>query len=354
MARRFGWATCVIGLHLCALAGCLHTDAPRIAPGGPFNPPPAGPVATPVAYSPYTTRATDLADNGRPPPALPKLPVDAEVKRASQSPTPAEPPVTRPAQPLPLAPLPAPERLPGETVSTQAAKTVPESPLVAALRFVLGKKPAEAFDALHGYDKQTQEILLALLPVAARLGEGGLDHAPPEEIAALLEQLDHLANLLRGRAALTVEKGCFARRIEGFGAYDPLPADPVFTAGSDGQHGDRAQVYAEVRNAQSKFDGKVHTIQLTGRLEVHGTDGQCLWSHNYREGVGPTRSLSPRQDVVVNFQFRPPPNLRPGNYVLVVEVRDEMAAAPDAAPRVARCKLPFRVGDPVPARAGEK
>jgi hypothetical protein len=255
-----------------------------------------------------------------------------------------------PAPPPILPPIGTPTHFsePPPISIQSAAKEPEESPLVTALRFVLNKKASEAFDALQAYDKPTQEILLALLPLAARLSEGGLDKASPQEIAVILEQQDRLANLLRGRTALSLERACFARRIDGFGQYDPLPSPPVFTAGTDGHHGDRTLFYAEVKNFLNKFDGKVHKIHLTAHEEVYSSDGQFCWRRDLRDE--PTYSLSPRQDVFVSFRFAPPPNLRPGSYVLVVAVKDESTAAPGEPVRVARCSAKFRIADAGPIR----
>jgi hypothetical protein len=297
---------------------------------------------------------TRLDDSKTPSTLTEPLP-ELEIKRTSQPDAEKaasdDPPIAKTPQVSPPSPLPPSEQLPAQPVSVQTVKETPEPPLVTALRFVLGKKASEAFDALQGYDKPTQEILLALLPLAARLGEGGLEQASPQEMAALIDQLNQLSNLLRGRAALTLERACFARRIEGFGVYDALASNPIFIAGTDGHNGDRAQVYAEVRNFLSKFDGKVHEIRLTGRLEIYGSDGQFRWGKNYRDDA--TFSLSPRQDFFVSFKFYPP-NLRPGNYLLVVEVRDETLPIPEAHPRVARCRLPFRIGEPTPSYHGRQ
>jgi hypothetical protein len=357
MARRFGWASCAMGLHVCILAGCLHTDTKPLAQGETQSPPVAGLEGVSGTSSPYGLRLTPVrfSDHKAPPAAQPDPPPASEITRTSQpdadkAASTDDPPVPQSPQPLSPSPLPPTEQIASQTVSAQTIKEAPEPPLVTALRLVLGKKAPEAFDALQGYDKPTQEILYALLPLEARLGEGGLDEASPQEMAALIEQLNQVSNLLRGRAALTLERACFARRIDGFGVYDPLASNPVFTAGADGQHGDRAQVYAEVRNFLSKYDGKVHEIRLTGRLEIYGSDGQCRWAKNYRDDA--TWSLSPRQDFFVSFKFYPPRDLRPGNYILVVEVRDETIATPEAHPRVARCRLPFRIGDPTPSYRG--
>jgi len=262
---------------------------------------------------------------------------DPELKPASQS------DVEKPSAPdqPPSAPLPTPI---APLEQTPAVEESPENPLLAALRCVLANKPAEAFDRLQGYDKPTQEILVALLPFAARLGDGGLDHASPQEVAVLLDQLNTLSLLLRGRTALALEKPCFCRKIKSFGLYEPLPANPVFQAAGDGQHGERAQVYAEVRNFLSRTDGKVYEIFVTGRLEIYGSDGRRWWVRGFRDD--PARSLSARRDFFVSFDFYLPQGLPPGNYVLGVEVRDETLPTPESKPRVAQCKLPFRIAGP--------
>jgi hypothetical protein len=341
-----------MGLHVCVLAGCLHTDPKPVVQGDTQRSPAAGSDGRSDTRSPYALRLTPFLVNDRPAPGdVSEPPPDREIKRTSQpgveeTASPDDPPTAQTPLIPPPAPLPPSEQMPARTASAQRTEETPESPLVTALRLVLAKKAPEAFDALQGCDKPTQEILLALLPLAARLGEGGLDQASPQEMAALIEQLNQLSNLLRGRAALTLERACFARRIEGFGVYDALGPNPVFLAGTDGHNGDRAQVYAEVKNFLSRYDGKVHEIRLTGHLEIYGVDGQFRWGKHYRDDA--TFSLSPRQDFFVSFKFYPP-NLRPGNYILVVEVRDETQPTPDARPRVARCRLPFRIGEPTAA-----
>jgi hypothetical protein len=356
MARRNGWAACVVGLHTCVLAGCLHTDPQPSTITGNTRADQVTDVNPSEPKSPYAVRPTETSIAAHSPPAEPTKPAaDQEIKRTSQPViekpgSPEEP--FEPAPPQILPPIGPPKQFSELPISIRsAAKEPEESPLVSALRFVLSKKASEAFDSLQAYDKPTQEILLALLPLAARLSEGGLDKASPQEIAVIVEQQDRLANLLRGRTALSLERACFARRIDGFGQYDPLPGTPVFTAGSDGHHGDRTLFYAEVKNFLNKFDGKLHKIHLTAREEVYGSDGQLRGGRNLRDE--PTYSLSPRQDVFVSFRFSPPPNLRPGSYYLVVAVRDESTAAPGEPARVARCKVQFRIADAGPI-SGEK
>jgi hypothetical protein len=341
MARQYGWAVCVVGLHVCVLTGCL-------GPSAHPDPEPVAPVPTPTApsaRSPYQPQLDEIHFDDRQATLAPeKTDNELEVKCALQSDVEKPSATDQPVIAWPPAPFSSLEPTPSEPDSTHSAAASPENPLLAALRCVLANKPAEAFDLLHAYDKPTQEILLALLPLAARLGEGGLERASPQEVAALIDQLNTLSTLLRGRTALMLEKPCFCHKIKGFGLYDPLPSNPAFPAAADGQHGERAQVYAEVRNFLSRTDGKVYEIFVTGRLEIYGSDGRRWWVRGFRDD--PARSLSARRDFFVSFDFYLPQGLPPGNYVLGVEVRDETLPTPESKPRVAQCKLPFRIAGP--------
>src|SRR5262249_55330436 len=83
--------------------------------------------------------------------------------------------------------------------------------------------PGAAIDLLQRYDPPSREVLLALLQVAAPLGEGGLDHASPQETAALLEQLNGLQAVLRRRAPPAVRKMRFCRALPAHRHDHPRP-----------------------------------------------------------------------------------------------------------------------------------
>jgi hypothetical protein len=106
----------------------------------------------------------------------------------------------------PPAPLVAPTG--PEVPVVQADKAPPESPLISALRALLANQSADALDQLRSYDAATREMLMTLLPLAARVGtgDGGLDHATPQETAVLLEQLRRVEGTLRPASA-TANRG---------------------------------------------------------------------------------------------------------------------------------------------------
>jgi hypothetical protein len=173
--------------------------------------------------------------------------------------------------------------------------------------------------------------------VAAPLGEGDLGRASPQEAAVLLDRLNVLAQALRARAPLTLDKVCFCRKVWSFGAYEPLPGDYPFQAGAGDLPGERVQVYVEVRNFTSRPRGDFYETRLAGTLEIldFGGGQVALFHLPCVDG-----SRTPRQDCFINFQFPVPPKVPPGQYTLRIQVRDDGGPAP----RVARpCTLDFKV-----------
>jgi hypothetical protein len=207
---------------------------------------------------------------------------------------------------------------------------------------VLERRPSAALDLLQRYDPPSREVLLALLQLAAPLGEGGLERASPQETAALLDRLGGLQVALRRRAPLVIEKMCFCREIRNFGKYDPLPADYAFQTGSDGRPGERVQVYVEVRNFGCRPRGNAYETALQGRVEIHDFRGEVVWAKDFP--YDPDRSATPRQDYYLAFIFNVPPRLPPDSAcTLWVYVKD---VGEDGVRRVARRSLDFRVRPP--------
>jgi hypothetical protein len=223
----------------------------------------------------------------------------------------------------------------------------PDVPLVEALRCTLAKHPAEAGHLLENYDPADRSVLLALLRLAAGIGEGGLERLPPQETAAALEQLQAVTRSLREHAPLRLGKVFFCHRIDGFGRYEPMPADRAFKAGSDGQPGERIQVYAEVRNFHCRPNGPVFETILASSLEIFSEQDRRRPVVIINPPTCRDRSLTPRQDYFLNFQFDVPARLPPGSYTLKVTVRDLTPPhGASVSPRVATLSQDFRITPP--------
>jgi hypothetical protein len=309
------------------LAGCLGGPADRAVHLDFTAPVPdaAQTAGPPEGLSTYHARlpASDTRGGKTPEEVLARVRLDVKAP---------EPPPPPPAEVTPAAataPVPPPPPAPQP----------PEAPLVAALRCVLEKHPAEALPLLQRYDKADQDLLLALLPLAARIGEGELERISPEEMAAILDQLHALTLALRPRAALTLEKLCFCRQINNFGQYEPLPPDHPFRAGGGDRLGERVQVYVEVKNVTCRPCGPVYETALSSELAIFNAQKERVWMWR---PTGVERSHSPRQDYFINFQFTMP-RLPQGLYTLRVTVRDEAAPPGGRTPRTASGSLDFQV-----------
>jgi hypothetical protein len=269
----------------------------------------------------------------RPDPPVPRISAEQEaidprltIVERLPSPDPAFPP---------LLPEPA------FPVST-AQSTPPADPaLVAAVRSYLAGDLEGARKNLGNSRSEmtigTQEELLGLL---ARLQDRDLEQLPTEEAGVMLARVEQLMRTVQARAPLLLDQVCFCRRIKTFGVYDPLPGQPEFQAGIQGQPGERVCVYAEVRNVLTSKSGSWYVLALDGSLEIRH-EGRVVFRTDFP--AVPDRSRSPRSDCFVGYEFNIPPGLPPGWYDLRVQVRDLASRQP----RLAHKALHFQVVQPV-------
>jgi len=231
-----------------------------------------------------------------------------------------------------------PEIAPAAATS-KPAEAVPREPLVDALQCFLDKRPEEAVALLGKYEKTNQDLFLCLLPLAARLTEVNVSQLGDHETAMILDQMNSLAQPLRPRAALTIDKLCFCRRVYGFGAYEPLPDGHSFKPGDD------VHVYVELRNFSSEkkelAPGQVaYVTQVVCAAEIYDGTGK-VWRRDQlvfrRERPDESRSL--RHDYFDHCQFYMP-NIPPGRYTLQLRATDVPTRR-----TVKSAPLPFRVSD---------
>jgi hypothetical protein len=250
--------------------------------------------------------------------------------------------------PPPPVHLPEPRRLaeadgpPTIPLTPPNETRVLESPLVAAFRALLEKKPTEAMKLLEQHDQPNPELLQSLLVLTAHAGQGPLDRISPEELAALQEELQRVMRNLRSRAPLVLEKLSFCRTIEDFGVYEPLPREHSLQAGTDDQPGERVLVYGEVRNFGVQQHGSLYETALASTLEIRDFQNQVVSRMDIPTSLN--RSRSPRQDYYLRIRFHIPPHLPPGRYTLWVQIRD-LSQGRDHA-RTARQSLDLRVIEP--------
>jgi hypothetical protein len=365
--RRRKWIL-ALGATLGLLTGCLHSGGDTVPPDvlGKLV---SRPAEEPHAASPYDARGvppatasatespTTTVKNTEPTP--PPSPTVAPAQLISREVPPAEPPSA-----IPRMAGPAPGNFPLEQdtgpVATPprpaAPMPQPKDPLVSALASFRENRPDEAKKQLETFDPQTREVLAVCLPFLSQFVEQKAADSRPGDWTKLLEQLDHLALLVRPRAALSMEKMCFCRSITRFGDYEPLPAEHDFERASDGRPGELVRVYGELRNVASVKHGEYSETTLACTLLLKDAQEHIVWRQD--RPAESERSRSPRQDCFLSCHFYVPPWLPVGDYTLWIEVKDLTGLNTDEPPphRKARRSLVFRVrnGGPALSKLGER
>jgi hypothetical protein len=329
MTRRDWVSTMAAGFGLSLLPACstlsqetpgpVSAMAPRearpVQPLPPVDAPPASVqvAADPVRVSPYNpiprSKVENTSSQGEEssyPPAgkelLPRPPTMPEAlaeQHRRQQVT-----VTQPA--------------PAEPKSSPA----PDPPLVWAMRCFLDKRPVEAMEALKRYDKTSQDLLLCMLPLAARLGEGSLQRATPREMSNTVSELNRVADTLAPRAELVIDKMCFCRFLKDsdkfgmFGVYEPLEEDHPFYPG------ERKRLYIELRNFTNERVSNGYQIRLKSHMQIRDYRGAIAWELGFPE-LRADITKSPRHDFCDQFGFVVQPNkVPPGRYTLWLRVTD--------------------------------
>lgn len=330
--RRMSWLRKLAPLAGCLMMGCLFYRPGELPPDWPTE----GPADKIVLAQSADPTEPGPTPDFHVPPATPSQP--EERKAASVEPILERVklevgPAPAPALPLPLVPA----------ISDTKPPT-PEAPLVAALRCAMEKHPDEAQRLVQKLDRADRDLLLNLIRLTAGIGEKELEKLSAKELASTLEQFRQILEQIRERAPLELDKVCFCRKIDGFGQYEAVSGHE-FQAGSDGQPGERVQVYVEVRNFRCVAKQGKYETRLGSALEIRDEKGRKVVALTPEPSAD--LSQTPRQDYFLNFQFHVPAKLPVGRYDLRVTVKDlTPSASGKKVAREATQTLPFWVCPP--------
>lgn len=323
MIREVWIVTLAFGLCAGLASGCAGLPARKETIAAPSKEVPASPTARTASAGPVADSAAVAAMPPSPyhmqaPPqtAWPPQPVAGGGPQVEGAVQPAalysgnesgEPsPLATPVQPEPFPPIdqPRPVQLPER------------QPVVRAFESIIQNHPEEAMVLISYLDRPTQDMLLVLLPALARVSEGNLDKATPQDLAHLLAQIDSARAALTARAPLVLERMCYCRDLDHarFGVYQPLPGDHPF------RPNEFVEVYAELRNFTSERHGQHYEVHLDATLEIRDSTGKPRWELKVPDRG--ERSQSPRHDHFVGYRFCVPDYLRGALYTLHVRVRD--------------------------------
>ncbi len=358
MTRR-DWALAVaVTLSVGALPGCLHVPRSPAEGSRASGQPASAAESDPAAEVPPPAETgaghqSSYAIVPTPPVAPTAVADTSAIPEAPSPPTPPaeavpgdrapqiEKPSAEPAERHALVPgwdgLAAPLEMAREPTVQIYPPPDTDPPVVAALRCLMEKRPDDAVSRLQGLDKANQDVLLCLLPLAARLGQGPLDRTSAADLTAMADQAETVAAPLRLRAPLAIDKMCFCRRIDKFGQYESLPDRHEFRCG------ELVQLYAELRNfscnsGKAGYETRLaSSVRLTCQMPDSRTE--TVWRQDFHDRDRVDRSRSPRRDYFNNYRFCIPENLPRGSYKLWLKVVDVPTG------RSAESSLPLVVTD---------
>jgi hypothetical protein len=261
-------------------------------------------------------------------------------------------PVVASTSPETTSPIPPPPAMPPELPGVENPPTPekpkeekprdekPKDPLCSALECYREDRPLEARKHLDSFPPAHRELLTSLLPIVARLGDA---ETRPQPVADLVTTLERLAQSLRARSGLSMDKLCYVRSAEGFGVYEPLSSGHTFRPGGAGRPGDLVQLYAELKNFLCVCSGSEFETSLACTLVIRDAKNSIVWEQG--RPVQIERSRSPRQDCHLRCNFYVPPGLPVGDYTLWLVVKDVTGSSREDVPtgRTARRSLDFRV-----------
>jgi hypothetical protein len=201
-----------------------------------------------------------------------------------------------------------------------------ETTLVRAMKAFQANRPDEAVDLLKRLDPANQEVILFLMPLMVRLGEGNLSTMSPDELAMLIERLQTATGMLKSKASLRIDRALFCRGVRKFADVDPYEPRHEF------RPGDMVFLYAELKNftcepvlhsgppnsgaPRSKGFG----IRLGASLELRDARNGLVWRTDLAKN---DFAQTPPQDYYHTYRFCVPDKLPPGTYTLWLTVTDK-------------------------------
>ena len=293
----------------------------------------------PAAPAPNTTRSkVDPAPVAAPPAAtgspeipspikwLDNRPIDLSLG-PKQDPTPPAPALVTPAISQPIVVTPAPAAVPVtpteplEARLGQAARDYPRD-LSAQLDYqllqLLKGQQVTQVESLSALPKDDREMLWALMDSLGNL-RSNLKTDVNMAAAQKARPLVNLGERLRAGAELRVATIALCTRVDGFGVYQPMPADRLPSGRET-----TAVLYCEVENFLSRqADGGQWETNLSQEITLYNDRGQRVWSEKAKVVKDLCRNR--RHDFFVGQRITLPSALLPGSFSLRVTIVDQNA-----------------------------
>lgn len=195
------------------------------------------------------------------------------------------------------------------------------------LRYIEGKQVPD-LGTLASLPREDQEIVTAILDSLSNF-RNNLRADSNLLLSRKVKPLMDLGDRLRAQADLEIPTLLLARRVDGFGVYEPI--EHRFVAGRDRD----VIIYCEVANFMSQLtEQQQWETRLTEEVVLY-TDTDGLPILRDKPTVVPDLSRNRRHDFFIVRRLRLPANIPVGRYWLKVTVVDQLAS------RVAEASIPI-------------
>ncbi|MCE9533469.1 MAG: hypothetical protein K8T89_20440 [Planctomycetes bacterium] len=221
--------------------------------------------------------------------------------------------------------LKVPEPSSFQAVPSVGLSAQQESLIVRAIQSFQQNRPEEAVNHLKSLDPANQELLMSLMPLLLRLGEGSVSALSADETSVMIDRLQAASTMLKSRANLRTDRVCLCRGVRKFADVDQYEPQHLF------HPGDMVFLYAELKNftcepvsavkqVASTTPSKAYQIRLATTLELRDARNNLQW----RVELNKTdQAHSPPQDYYHTYRLTLPEQLTPGTYTLWLNIVDK-------------------------------
>lgn len=196
-----------------------------------------------------------------------------------------------------------------------------------ALQLVAGREE-EAYLPIPGASPAQQEYWSKQLFAMAAYLSSSQQLDDKQRAAAALVHLDEARSSLAQLATLQVRNLVFVTRIDGFGAYEPLTATHF-------EPDAEVTLYAEVENFACAPSVDGYETRLASSYRVVDASGRQVDGMQFPEVVDVCQSR--RRDFHLQFGFRVPVRISPGEYRVEITITDQHSG------KIGHASAPFEV-----------
>lgn len=184
--------------------------------------------------------------------------------------------------------------------------------------YLIASRQPEALRAIPAVSHDQQEFWTRMFWALANIFD---EEAMPNSTVRAAETVAQLRAAIRQiepRASLELRGSVFCRRIDGFGDFETFGDEPFAP-------GQPVLIYTEVRNFQSQSaeDGSYRTLLRSSiTIQQGSVSGPVVFKHDLP--ATEDRCQSRRQDYFHSYRIQLPGTLKPGPYVLTLDVTDAL------------------------------